>query len=150
MDILGIQIGDFFRTETGLIGKVVGIMGVNENIYIKEGNKGCLIEIKDIKKYSKSIIDLLEYKDLIKVFDKFHNNYFYVGCCSKTYNNSIDDLKNTLRKNKDMIIVGVVSKEKLENEIFYLKDTVCSDIEQGLCEKEKMTCKGCFYYVKGI
>lgn len=63
-----IQVGEYVRSENGIIGKVVGTKEYNDNCY-PEGiwlDDGCHYYDDEIVKHSPNIIDLIEERRLCK------------------------------------------------------------------------------------
>lgn len=58
-----IEIGEYARTKTGIIGRVDSVIGMIENTVHLE--KSIWTDIKDIVKHSKNIIDLIEVGDYV-------------------------------------------------------------------------------------
>ncbi len=141
--------GNYFRTNGGLIGEIKDIKVFNETSFIETIKMGKIFHfaLNDIKKCSEDILDLLEYEDLLKVFDKVANGFIYYGFSENNFN-ELKDLKEALKTDDTRIIVGIVPKEKIKENMFYFIDTVCGEKEKESCQKEKMGCEGCFYNLK--
>lgn len=142
-----IKEGNFFRTFSGLIGRVDRMINFNGEQIIEFNKNGKFFHIAktEIKKCASELLDLLEYEDCLKVFNKETNGYYYYGISENNYND-LNDIKEGLLEN-NYIIVGIISKEYLKRDFFNTINTVCSQVEQDTCQKEKLGCSGCFYHI---
>lgn len=142
--------GNYFRTEGGLIGKINDIKLFQETTFIEVLSKGGRyfhFPLSEVKKCAEKIEDLFEYEDLLKVFDSVANGYFYYGFSENTFSN-ISSLIDGLLSDGSRKIVGIISKEKIKDSIFYTVENTCSEKNRDTCQKEKMGCEGCFYNLK--
>lgn len=98
-EIKKIKEGDYFRSYSGLVGQVLDIVCmIDGRPYIgfkNNNNKYCLLDIGDIEKYSSNIIDLFEYEDVLKVYNKLYNGYMYYGFSENNFS-TITDLKKRI------------------------------------------------------
>lgn len=84
-----IQVGEYIRTENGIIGKVFDEDSVGENgvcidtTYLDEwGDETDFVKYEDIKKHSFNIVDLIEEGDYVngkKVLDNVSNAFLEVS-----------------------------------------------------------------------
>lgn len=111
-----IEIGECVRTKTGIIDKVDRIVGMIENTVHLENS--IWIDINDIVKHSKNIIDLIEEGDFV--------NGNYVVQVSKEFNcvfietKYYDELREEEKHNfiKEQNIETILTNEMYENNCY--------------------------------
>lgn len=91
-----IEVGEYVRTENGIIDKVDSLCGMIENTVHLENQKW--FDIKNIVKHSKQLIDLIEVGDIVK--DKYNKCEVAFVKGDKIYCNdyNLDDSLITLRE----------------------------------------------------
>lgn len=146
-----IKKGNYFRTYSGFIGEVENIININGTKIIessvRQTGQVFHIPVENVKKCEKKLIKLFEYEDLLKVFNKELNGYFYYGF-SENKVSTIDKMVAGLTSTDNYEIVGIISRESLKLDFFNIQKQVCGLIEEETCQCEKMGCKGCFYNVE--
>ena len=116
-----IKIGDYIRTQNGLIGKLEEINKepTDETItYIVTDNFLGIID--EIKKYSPNKLDLLEIGDLIRfkelrIFTYNFGTSFYNNYISEIH--SKEELENIKKeiKSKKIRLLGIITKEQIKD-----------------------------------
>ncbi len=77
----GIKVGEFVRTDNGIIGKYVKYRGIEDSI--ENNNKWIGFDIeKDIVKHSFNLIDIIEVKDIIQIKRGLYDDYNFIFICS--------------------------------------------------------------------
>ena len=111
-----IGIGDYVRTKTGIIDKIDSVIGMIENTVHLENS--IWTDIKDITKYSKNIIDLIEKGDVLEVHfpikqitkKVFVDEYFKDSLI----------LDGTIQKR--IILKTILTKERYESNCYEVKE----------------------------
>lgn len=120
-----IKIGEYVRTETGKIGRVISI---DEDIDWIETtlDRGYVHPIIEFKKHSKNIIDLIEVGDYVNESKLISINYAEdeFGNCDKShfYYHFEDDEKDVNEYYDRLIIKSIVTKEQFENMEYRLEE----------------------------
>lgn len=110
-----IEPGEYIRTKKGKITKVINIEienykdGTTEVFIETELNPGYLdYTSKDILKHSKSIIDLIEIGDVLKL--KEGDDICYIGLEKDTTTITYSDIKESIKKG-EVELLAIVTKE---------------------------------------
>lgn len=112
-----IEIGDYVRTK-GIIDKVDKIIGMIENTVHLENSTW--INIKDITKHSKNIIDLIEKDDIVngyRVIELIRLNSEEISVC--VYKNK-EYMHCEILKEKD--IKTILTKERYEENYYEVEE----------------------------
>ena len=151
-----IEIGEYIRTKTGIIAKVVGYQELkvydneeNAIFYSFDTDKGSIADV-DVLKHSANIIDVIEVGDYvngIKVTNISRGNMF--GYVELDYLNVNTGLNLTLTENK---IRTIVTKEQIFDKIWgFDSDTTTNVVEVYASELRKTLKKyGYDKYIKTI
>lgn len=113
-----IQVGEYIRTEYGIIGKILEDEDIAENgVYIDArffddyADVTNFVKYEDIKSHSFNIIDLLKVEDIIKMKD---NDMNYLETIYINDEGMLEAVKEDSEYN-NMKIKSIVTKEMLKN-----------------------------------
>lgn len=109
-----IEVGEYVRTENGIIDKVDSLCGMIENtVYLKQ--QSLWFNMDYIVKHSKQLIDLIEVKDVIK----YRINNISTTLETKGYVEGIVDISDEemlqrIKSDKNYHILEILTKEQFE------------------------------------
>ena len=122
---MGIKVGEYCRTETGYIAKLIeknkDLMNFDGNIISRYGEESTYLysdkywgdETKEIIKHSPNIIDLIEVGDVLEIQEE-DGEIAYLGLkqdtTTMTYKALIEDIKNG-----EVKLLGIVTHESFNS-----------------------------------